>query len=82
MLVQINTTGLAEIHTFLATHHKLGRAHFTPAMIRAWADDAEEHFMNDEGCYIEIRAMYSKSGDPVVLDISEAGFDVLEVNDK
>ena len=80
-VAHINTKGLIQIHQALGQHHKLGADHFTPQMLNAWAQEAEDHFNNGSGCYFEIRGFDTNSGSPVVVTISEEGFDVTNVND-
>lgn len=77
MLVQINATGLDEIRTFLAAHHKLGGAHFTPAMIRAWAADAEFQARAGNPPSIEIRAWDTVDGHVHEYTVSPDGVDLV-----
>lgn len=79
-VAHINPTGLAQIAEALAQHHKLGGEHFTPAMLAAWAADAEDSFSNGNGCAFEIRAFDSNTGSPVVVSINADGFDVETVD--
>lgn len=71
----INATGIQEIASFLATHHKLGGDHFTADMLRAWAADAE--FQLDEGNSptIEISSWDAASGHAETYTVSDAGID-------
>ena len=69
----VNAAGLAEIHAFLAEHHKLGGDHFTPEMLRAWADDAEFQLAEGNGASIEIRSWDSASGHTETFTVSDAG---------
>lgn len=75
----INANGLNQIAEALGVHHKLGRDHFTAPMLAAWASEAEEHFADGNGCYIEIRSFDSNSGAPVEVTITEDGYDIEEV---
>ena len=81
-VARINANGLEQIAAALGKYHKLGRDHFTPTMLGAWATDAEDHFNDGNGCYFEIRAWDSNSGSPVEVTISAEGYDVEEVNDE
>jgi hypothetical protein len=80
-VAHINTKGLIQIHQALGQNHKLGADHFTPAMLSAWAEQAEDHFNNGNGCYIEIRSFDSNSGAPVEVVITQDGYEVADVND-
>ena len=71
----INDAGLAEIHAFLAAHHKLGGAHFDRDMLRAWAADAERQLSEGNGPTIEIKSWDSTSGHTEELTISAEGID-------
>ena len=71
----INAIGLAEIHAFLAAHHKLGGDHFTPAMLSAWADDAEFQLAEGNPASIEIRSWNAASGHTEYFTVSDAGID-------
>lgn len=79
----VNDKGLAEIKAFLAKKHKLGGDYFTPAMLRAWAEEAE--FQIDEGnpASIEIRSFDSVSGHTEELTLSEEGLncEIVKVDD-
>lgn len=81
-VARINANGLEQIAAALGQHHKLGRDHFTPAMLNAWASDAEDHFNDGNGCYLEIRSFDSSSGSPVEVTITAEGYEVEEVNDE
>lgn len=80
-VAHINADGLAQIAEALDKHHKLGRDHFTPSMLAAWASEAEDHFNDGNGCYFEIRSFDSTSGSPVEVNITFEGYEVEEVND-
>ena len=80
-VAHINTNGLTQIAEALGQHHKLGRDHFTPAMLGAWASDAEDHFNDGNGCSFEIRSFDTNSGSPVEVTITADGYGVEEVND-
>lgn len=69
----INAIGLAEIHAFLAAHHKLGGEHFTPAMLRAWAADAEFQLAEGNPACIEIPSWNTISGHTEEFTVSNAG---------
>ena len=77
MLLRINEAGLAEIHAFLEAHHKRGGAHFTPAMVRAWAADAEFQARIGSPPSIEIRAWDTVSGCAQCYTISPDGVDLV-----
>jgi hypothetical protein len=71
----INATGLKEIQAFLAENHKLGGEHFTPAMLRAWAQDAEFSLSEGNDAGIEIKSWDSVSGHTQTFEVSDAGID-------
>ncbi len=71
----INTTGLAEIHAFLAENHKLGGDHFTPSMLRAWAQDAEFSLAEGNDAGIELKSWDSVHGHTQTFTVSDAGID-------
>ena len=71
----INATGLAEIHAFLAAHHKLGGAHFTADMLRAWAAEAEFQMAEGNSPSVEIKSRDSQSGRTQLFTVSDAGID-------
>lgn len=75
-VARININGLEQIAAALGQYHKLGRDHFTLAMLHAWATDAEDHFNNGCGCYFEIRSFDTKSGSPVEVTITSEGYDI------
>jgi hypothetical protein len=79
-VAHINTKGLIQISQALGQHHKLGADHFTPAMLNAWAEEAENHFNDGEGCYIEIRSFDSNSGAAVEVVITPDGYEVADIN--
>ena len=81
-VARINANGLNQIAEALGRHHKLGRDHFTPAMLNAWATDAEDHFNDGNGCYFEISSFDTNSGATVEVTITVEGYDVEEVNDE
>lgn len=81
-VARINANGLEQIAAALGQHHKLGRDHFTPSGLSAWASDAEQNFANGNGCYFEIRSFDSSSGSPVEVTITAEGYEVDEVNDE
>ena len=74
-IARINESGMQQIADALGTHHKLGRDHFTPSMLAAWASNAEDSYNNGTGCEFEIRGMDTKSGAPVIVVISPDGYD-------
>lgn len=82
-LYRVNATGLREIHAFLASHHRLGGAHFSPDMLRAWAADAEFQLGEGNPACIEVPARDSVSGATVEYRISPEGLDTetLEIDD-
>jgi hypothetical protein len=71
----INATGLAEIHAFLASHHKKGGDHFTADMLRAWAADAEFQMSEGNDADIEIKSWDTVSGRTELFTVSPAGID-------
>lgn len=72
----INTNGLNQIATALGRFHKLGQDHFTPAMLGAWAAEAEESFANGNGMAFEIRSWDSTTGRAEVVVIAADGYDM------
>ena len=78
----INSTGIQEIHAFLSECHKLGCDHFTPAMLRAWAEDAEFQMSEGNSPTIEIKSWDAVSGRTEIFTVSEAGIDAVEVDDQ
>ena len=79
----INATGLKEIHAFLAENHKLGGEHFTPAMLRAWAEEAEFSLAECNDAGIEIKPWDSVWGRTQTFTVSDAGIDTqfVEIED-
>ena len=75
----VNQTGLNEIAEFLGTRHKLGRDHFSPDMLRAWADDAEFQLAEGNDASIEIKSWDTLSGHTETYSITDAGLDSQEV---
>ena len=71
----INAAGLAEIHAFLAAHHKLGGDHFTADMIAAWAADAERQLGEGNPASIEIKSWDTISGHTETYTVSDAGIE-------
>lgn len=51
-------------------------------MLNAWAQSAEESYNNGNGCCFEIRGMDSKNGTPVVVTITQDGYDIEELGDE
>ena len=80
----INSVGIAEIQAFLAERHKLGGDHFTPEMLRAWADDAEFQLSEGNTPTIEINSWDAVSGHTEVYTVSNYGLDStsVEVDDE
>ena len=74
MMIQINAHGMAQIADALGAHHILGRDHFTPDMLEAWAAEAESNY-DGSGCSFEIRGIDSRAGYPVVIDITTEGYE-------
>ena len=71
----INSIGIAEIHAFLAANHKYGGDHFTPAMLRAWAEDAEFQMSEGNSPTVEIKSWDAVSGHTETFTVSDAGID-------
>jgi hypothetical protein len=76
----VNAVGLAEIHVFLAAHHKMGADHFTSDMLRAWAAGAEFQLGEGNSPTIEISGRDTLSGHAEIYTISDAGIDSAEVD--
>ena len=71
----INSIGIAEIQAFLTARHKLGGDHFTPAMLCAWAKDAEFQLGEGNSATIEIKSREAVSGHTETFTVSDAGID-------
>ena len=71
----INAFGIQEIHSFLAENHKLGGDHFTAAMLRAWAADAEFSLSEGNDAGIELKSSDSVHGRTQTFTVSGAGID-------
>ena len=81
-IARINVNGLNQIAEALGRHHKLGRDHFTPSMLNAWAMDAEDNFNQGNGCYFEIRSFDTKSGAAMEVSITSEGYEVEDLNNE
>ena len=75
----VNSIGLREIHTFLASNHKLGGDHFDASMLRAWSRQAEFSLSEGNDAGIGIMSFDSVSGCTQTFTISDAGLDVEEI---
>lgn len=75
----VNAAGLNEIRTFLGRVHKLGANHFTPSMLRAWADKAEFQIQEGNPARIEVKACDHVMGWAEEFEISAAGLDAEQV---
>lgn len=71
----VNATGIAEIAAFLAENHRLGGEHFTPAMLHAWASDAEFQMSEGNPPRIEIAARDCVHGWTTEYTVTPAGID-------
>ena len=71
----INSIGIQEIHAFLSECHKLGGDHFTPAMLLAWAQDAEFQMSEGNSPTVEIKSWDAVSGHTEICTVSAAGID-------
>lgn len=78
----INTTGLNEIHAFLAERHVKGGDHFTSDMLCAWAADAEFQLSEGNDASIEIKSWDAVSGHTETFTVSDAGIDTETLNDE
>ncbi len=78
----INAAGLAEIHAFLAAHHKKGGDYFDRDMLHAWAAEAEHQLYEGNPATIEIKSWDSTSGHTEDFTISDAGIDTEYVDDE
>jgi len=72
---QINEIGISEIQLFLAERHKFGGDHFTPDMLRGWAEQAEFHLNDGNPASIEIPSWHSVSGHPEIIATMELHHD-------
>ena len=79
-IARINHIGMAQIADALGQFHKLGRDHFTQAMLAAWAEAAENNF-DGGGCYFEIPTFNSNLGCPVTVEIMADGYDLETVEE-
>lgn len=75
----VNQDGIKEIHSFLASNHKLGGDHFDEKMLQAWAQDAEFNLSDGNPAMIEIRAFDSVSGHVETYTISQNGIDYTDI---
>ena len=78
-VAHINENGLQQIAAALGEYHKLGRDHFTPEMLRAWAADAEFSLAEGNGAVIELAARDSVRGVTQTFEISAAGLNTEHV---
>lgn len=81
-IARINAVGIEQISAALGRHHKLGREHFTPGMIQAWASAAEDRFAEGNGCVFEIKSWDSTSGAAVEIEITATGYDIESVEEE
>ncbi len=72
---KINATGLAEIREYLTDHCNFA---VTEKIVQAWASELASA-LDDEKNEIEIRAIWTNSGHPEFLSVSEAGVDKEEI---
>jgi hypothetical protein len=79
---RINSKGLNLIANALGLFHKLGKEHFTPSMLNAWAAEAEESFANGNGMSFEIKGRDTLSGRPEIVTISPDGYEIECLNDE
>lgn len=75
---RINTNGLEQIAAALGRLHKLGRDHFTPAMLSAWASAAEDSYAAGNGAEFEIKGRDSTTGRPELVTITPEGYELEE----
>lgn len=79
----INEAGIREINAFLYRCHKKGGDHFTPDMLRAWAQEAEFQLSEGNTPTIEIKSWDSVSGATEAFTVSDDGvsFETVEIDD-
>ena len=75
---RITKEGMEDIGREITAH---SRYDATPEAIAAYASDIEESLDNGNGAYWEIRGSASKSGNPVSLELSAKGFEVIEAHE-
>jgi hypothetical protein len=87
MNARVNDVGLMEIKKALLDHHKLSIDkegciidNWTPDQLRAWAQDVEDSFNNGNGANFEIIGSEASDRKTHLIEITEAGFDVFEVD--
>jgi len=80
IIKSVNANGIAQIAAFLLENHKKGEAISNdPAMLRAWAADAEFSLSEGNDASIEIRSFDSVHGRTQTFTISAEGSDSAEV---
>lgn len=82
MNITITPAGIEQILQILGANHKLGRDHFTPNMLAAWAREVEDHAMDTGEAYLEIRAADSVFGRTMTFTITPAGYEVVKFDDE
>lgn len=76
----VNANGIAQIAAWLLENHKLGeRISQDPAMLRAWAADAEFSLSEGNDAGIEIKSWDSVHGRTQTFTISTEGLDSTEI---
>lgn len=81
-VAHINTNGINQIAAALGQSHKLGKDHFTTAMLNAWAAEAEQSFDNGCGMCFEIKSWDSTTGLTEVVTITSDGYDIGTLRDE
>lgn len=81
-VARINKIGLAQIAEAIAQHHKYSWVSRSQRMLNIWAKHAEYHFeLGYEGCQFEISRFNTVTGQPVIVEITKEGYDVIEVDE-
>lgn len=75
----INSNGMQQIRKALIEHHYRPIKCFSSSMLRFWAQEAEDHYNDGAGCYIEIRRYESRKGMPICIEITQDGYDLRDV---
>jgi len=77
--IKVNERGMQEIRSILEANHKIPAHNWTDTMLRALAEEVEDHYMNGLGAYFEILPWYVKLGGRGGEHyLSERGYDVLD----
>ena len=82
--IRINEAGIGQIKAGLEKYHKHGVDPVDPRfsdrdkILAAWALEVENNFVNGSGAYFEIRSWDTWRGEPLEVNITEGGYDLVE----